>query len=119
MNANQRQVGGGHYRKGEVQHWDLMIQHGVPYTLGCATKYLFRWRDKNGLQDLEKAVHYLEKTRENLATIAGIWSTAKGDAVAIPDYVGLEEAAIVREALELRLDSALDLLTELIARERV
>jgi hypothetical protein len=25
------------------------------YIIGCAMKYLFRWRSKNGIEDLEKA----------------------------------------------------------------
>lgn len=57
---NQRQVGGDHYA-GSYQHWDFVIDYGLPYLEGCATKYLSRWRKKNGLQDLQKAHHYVEK----------------------------------------------------------
>lgn len=28
------------------------------------TKYVDRWRDKNGLEDIDKAIHYLQKYRE-------------------------------------------------------
>lgn len=59
---NSRQVGGDHYaRGGEFQHWDLVELYGLGYLEGCATKYLVRWRDKNGLEDLRKARHYVEK----------------------------------------------------------
>lgn len=61
--ANERQVGGAHYQAA-VQHWDLIELHGCGYLEGCATKYLTRWRKKNGLQDLEKSLHYAQKLQE-------------------------------------------------------
>lgn len=62
--ANNRQVGGAHY-KGGFQHWDMVIAGHVPYLEGCATKYLVRHKRKNGKEDLEKALHYVAKIREN------------------------------------------------------
>lgn len=62
--ANDRQVGGDHYQKKEYQHWDWVCDINLHYLLGCATKYVARWRDKNGVQDLEKAIHYLDKAME-------------------------------------------------------
>ena len=66
MSANSRQVGGTHYMKGgEYQHWDYITNyHGPSYLIGCATKYLMRWRNKNGVEDLKKARHYCEKLYE-------------------------------------------------------
>lgn len=61
--ANQRQVGGSHYAAG-VQHWDLIERGGMGYLEGCATKYVTRARKKNGLQDVRKAIHYVEKLLE-------------------------------------------------------
>lgn len=61
--ANDRQVGGEHYRKSgsEYQHWDFVVDAGLGYLEGCATKYLARHASKNGRQDLEKAAHYVQK----------------------------------------------------------
>lgn len=60
--ANERQVGGSHYKRpGIVEHWDIVAQHQLDYFQGQITKYVMRWRDKGGLQDLEKAQHFLEK----------------------------------------------------------
>jgi hypothetical protein len=61
--ANLRQVGGSHYAK-PIQHWDFVGGHDYGYLIGQTSKYLFRWRDKNGLEDLQKAQHFLEKTLE-------------------------------------------------------
>lgn len=60
--ANKRQVGGSHYKtKTGLQHWDVVTMFNLDYFQGNITKYLFRWREKNGLEDLYKAQHYLEK----------------------------------------------------------
>lgn len=63
MGANDRQEYGDHYQA-EFQHWDLVERYNIGYLEGCATKYLTRWRKKNGLQDLKKAKHYTEKLAE-------------------------------------------------------
>lgn len=68
--ANEYQPGGKHY-KADYQHWDLVIDTGMGYLDGCATKYIARF-DKKGipLQDLEKARHYLIKMIENVTVCA-------------------------------------------------
>lgn len=62
--ANDIQVGGGHY-KSEYQHWDFVadVLEGR-YMEGQITKYISRWYKKNGLQDLQKAEHFLNKLLE-------------------------------------------------------
>lgn len=55
------QVGGQHYREAAVQHWDFAALQQLDYFQGQITKYVVRWKKKNGLQDLEKALHFLEK----------------------------------------------------------
>jgi len=54
------QEGGEHYQA-EYQHWDWVIDAGIGYLGGCATKYVSRWWKKNGLQDLLKAKTYVQK----------------------------------------------------------
>lgn len=60
MAANDKQVGGGHY-KGGMEHWDIVAHHDLDYFQGQITKYVMRWKKKNGVQDLLKAQHFLEK----------------------------------------------------------
>jgi hypothetical protein len=63
--ANGRQVGGQHYQSGGEQHWDRVWRlYGPGYFVGCITKYLERYPMKNGIQDLEKARHFLDKLIE-------------------------------------------------------
>lgn len=61
--VNMKQIGGDHY-KTEYQHWDFVADTWQHYLQGCATKYISRWTKKNGKEDLQKAVHYIEKLLE-------------------------------------------------------
>ena len=63
MSANDRQIGGKHYQQ-EYQHWDFVVDTNMHYLYGCATKYIHRWKTKNGIQDLKKAIHYIDKAEE-------------------------------------------------------
>lgn len=58
--ANKRQVAGAHY-SGTLQHWDLVSTLNIPYFPAQITRYMARWRKKNGVEDLEKALHYMDK----------------------------------------------------------
>lgn len=68
------QVGGTHYSKsaglcphcgGVIQHWDLVARH--PYLEAQISKYIIRWQEKGGLEDLEKARSYFDKLTAVLA----------------------------------------------------
>lgn len=62
MSANERQVGGTHYSTdGGLQHWDIVDIFKLDYFQGQITKYVMRWNKKNGVEDLKKAAHFLEK----------------------------------------------------------
>lgn len=62
MNPNGRQVGGDHYQEsGREQHWDFTWRNNYNQFEYCITKYVARCHRKNGIQDLEKALHHLEK----------------------------------------------------------
>lgn len=65
MSANDTQVGGTHY-KSAIQHWDYVIANDLDYFQGQITKYVTRWKKKNGLPDLLKAQHFLNKYIEHV-----------------------------------------------------
>lgn len=58
--ANDKQVDGDHY-KSPIQHWDYVVANDLDYFQGQITQYVGRWKKKNGIKDLEKAQHFLEK----------------------------------------------------------
>lgn len=63
MSANDQQVGGAHYQKA-IQVWDYIAANGLGYFEGNVVKYVSRWRDKGGVEDLRKARHYIDKLIE-------------------------------------------------------
>ena len=65
MFANAKQVGGNHYES-EYQHWDFVKDTNMSYFPAMIVKYITRWRRKNGVEDLYKALHFAEKWREEL-----------------------------------------------------
>ena len=62
--ANQTQVGGTHYKSKAIQPWDYIAANELGYFEGNIVKYVSRWKDKGGLDDLRKARHYLDKLIE-------------------------------------------------------
>ncbi len=60
-NPNTYQVGGNHYKDKKIQHWDYVLSNNIPYLEAQVIKYVSRWRDKNGVEDLLKARHFLDK----------------------------------------------------------
>lgn len=69
MNPNDIQVGGEHYRSKTIQPWDAMEswmtkEQFKGFLWGNVIKYIARWQDKGGLEDLRKARHYMDKLIE-------------------------------------------------------
>ena len=60
MSVMKGQVGGDHYKKRHIQPWHIIDEYDLDYYLGNVVKYTLR--DKGSqIEDLEKAIHYLEK----------------------------------------------------------
>jgi hypothetical protein len=65
VNANDPSLVPAHYQSaGGYIHWDLVIATDLGYLDGNCSKYVARWRKKGGLQDLQKALHYINKAIE-------------------------------------------------------
>ena len=54
------QVGGHHYKKQAIQPIEYILANSIPFAEGSVIKYVTRWRDKGGIQDLKKARHFLD-----------------------------------------------------------
>lgn len=65
--AIERQVGGSHYKdKGSsMQPWAIIDAWGLDFYGGNVLKYILRAKHKGGLEDLQKARHYLDKMIED------------------------------------------------------
>lgn len=60
MNALSTQVGGTHYKDLAIQPVQYIYENGLGYFEGCVVKYVTRWRNKGGVEDLKKARHFLD-----------------------------------------------------------
>jgi hypothetical protein len=58
------QVGGNHYQNMAIQPWEYSIRNNIPWAEGEVIKYVSRWRDKGGIEDLRKAKSILERLIE-------------------------------------------------------
>lgn len=63
--ASDVQVGGSHYKNMPVQPWHFCQRNKIPYGESCVIKYLCRHREKNGAEDLRKAIHNIEMILED------------------------------------------------------
>lgn len=52
-----------HYNRG-IEMWDYAYSHKLDFFEGNIVKYVTRWKDKNGIEDLKKAKQYLDKLIE-------------------------------------------------------
>lgn len=64
QSANATQVGGDHYKTQVIQPWDFIASNGIGFLAGNVVKYVARYKAKNGMEDLKKARHYLDKLIE-------------------------------------------------------
>lgn len=64
LTANDVQVAGTHYKGKAIQPWDYIVANNLGYLEGNIVKYVSRWKDKGGVDDLRKARHYLDKLIE-------------------------------------------------------
>lgn len=64
MSANDKQVGGDHYKSRAIQPWDYIAANKLDFFSANVVKYVTRFSQKGGIVDLEKARHYLDKLIE-------------------------------------------------------
>jgi|14BtaG_2_1085337.scaffolds.fasta_scaffold13624_3 hypothetical protein len=57
--ATSKQVGGDHYTRLAIQPAEYNQRNGLGFCEACVVKYVSRHKHKNGKQDIEKAIHFL------------------------------------------------------------
>lgn len=55
-----RQVGGEHYTSLPIQPVEYIMKNKLDYLQGAIIKYVTRFRDKGGVEDLMKAKHCID-----------------------------------------------------------
>lgn len=55
-----KQIGGSHYKEFEIQPVEFIHKNGLNFLEGNIIKYTCRYKSKGGIEDLQKAKHYIE-----------------------------------------------------------
>lgn len=58
------QIGGEHYKDLPIQPAEYVHKNKIPYLEGSVIYYVTRWRQKNGIADIDKAIHTLQLLKE-------------------------------------------------------
>ena len=64
LNSLLKQDGGDHYKKMAIQPAEFINKNKLLFAEGNAIKYICRHSSKGKLQDIDKAIHYLEMVKE-------------------------------------------------------
>ena len=65
MSATDHQVAGDHYKKLKIQPIEYILANEMQFCEGAIIKYISRWRDKGGIEDLRKIKHFCDFLIEN------------------------------------------------------
>jgi hypothetical protein len=60
QNPLEIQIQGSHYKNFEIQPVEFIHANKLEFIEGSIIKYACRWRDKGGINDLEKIKHYCD-----------------------------------------------------------
>jgi len=60
MNPWSIQIGGSHYKNMVIQPTEFIERNKLSFLQGCIIKRICRYKDKDGIQDLEKAKHEID-----------------------------------------------------------
>lgn len=60
MSSFETQVGGSHYKGFAIQPLEFIVANNLDFLQGNVVKYVVRYKDKGGIEDLKKARHYLD-----------------------------------------------------------
>lgn len=58
------QVGGDHYQRWAIQPIEFCGKNKLGFLEGNVVKYVCRHQDKSGVEDINKAIHYLEVIKD-------------------------------------------------------
>nr|DAP38310.1 MAG TPA: nucelotide kinase [Caudoviricetes sp.] len=122
MKAIEKQIGGSHYKAMPYQPIVLIDKLELDYFSGNVLKYLCRYRQKDGIKDLEKARHYCELAKE-LNVIKFFPPTS--DTEEVEDFVRINEMSeeigeiILYDLLCGKWDSAIDDINKLIEAYKI
>lgn len=76
---NKEQIGGNHYSKMKIEPIQFILANDIPFCEGNVIKYICRYKDKDGIQDLLKAKQYIDFLIEEQREIEANYEEAIND----------------------------------------
>lgn len=76
--ALETQVAGSHYKNMAIQPVKFAVKADLNFIQGCIVKYISRYKNKNGKQDIDKIIHFaqlaieLDSKKDNLISALGL-----------------------------------------------
>ena len=61
-----KQIGGSHYKSFHIQPYEFISKNDLSFFQGNVIKYVCRYLNKNGIEDLDKIIHYCELEKKKL-----------------------------------------------------
>lgn len=90
------QVGGNHYSNKKIEPIEFIERHRLPFSVGNIIKYLTRWKEKGGVEDLRKARQYLDfMDRFNVRITNGVPPVLEATAYSKDNNLGSEVERIL------------------------
>lgn len=88
------QVGGVHYSNKAIEPIEFIERNKLPFSVGNVVKYLTRWREKGGVEDLRKAQQYVEFIRKYDICVPHV-DRLKVEEYASKNKMGMQEGLVL------------------------
>jgi|TARA_R100000005_G_C4957431_1_gene175464 hypothetical protein len=66
-----KQIGGSHYKEFHIQPYEFISKNNLSFFQGNVVKYVCRYLNKNGIEDLDKIIHYCELEKKKMKDLNG------------------------------------------------
>ena len=67
---HDKQIGGSHYKNFKIQPYEFISKNNLSFFQGNVIKYVCRYLNKNGIEDIDKIIHYCELEKKKLKDMA-------------------------------------------------
>ena len=74
-----RQIGGNHYKEFHIQPYEFISKNNLSFFQGNVIKYVCRYLLKNGIEDLDKIIHYCELEKKKMKDMDGKYNKKRNN----------------------------------------
>ena len=74
-----KQIGGNHYKEFHIQPYEFISKNNLSFFQGNVIKYVCRYLLKNGIEDLDKIIHYCELEKKKMKDMDGKYNKKRNN----------------------------------------